>query len=107
MRLRLDEERGWGERRHRPRYGGICGQQYRRWWRTMGRRVYLRAARADHGGFRGSNGARTRLWKWELRSWPPRAAYPFQCATCRPDEQVEQDRARLFSFISKKLEDGH
>ena len=40
----------------------------RTWWRTEGRRAYPKARRlqitADAGG---SNGARLRLWKWELQ----------------------------------------
>ena len=42
-------------------------ESIRRWWRWMGTRSYPRAKRllvtADSGG---SNGARVRLWKWEL-----------------------------------------
>jgi len=43
-------------------------ESIRRWWRWMGRRSYFKAKRllitADSGG---SNGARVRLWKWELQ----------------------------------------
>jgi hypothetical protein len=42
----------------------------RRWWERMGRQAYPDAKRvlitADGGG---SNGARRRPWKWELRQW--------------------------------------
>ena len=42
----------------------------RRWWRSMGSRVYPGAEEllitADGGG---SNGTRCRLWKWELQAW--------------------------------------
>jgi hypothetical protein len=42
----------------------------RRWWERMGRQAYPAAQRvlitADGGG---SNGARLRLWKWELCQW--------------------------------------
>ena len=43
-------------------------ESIRRWWRWMARRSYPKARRllitADSGG---SNGARVRLWKWELQ----------------------------------------
>jgi len=75
----------------------------RQWWQPVGRARYPNATRllitADGGG---SNGSRVRLWKRELqklanelglrhRGQPPAARH----------QQVEQNRARLFSFISQ------
>ena len=70
-------------------------QAIRRWWRVMGRPVYRHAQSllitADAGG---SNGARLRLWKWELqrlanRTGPHHHGVPLPAG----HEQVEQDRA--------------
>ena len=48
--------------------GAFAVESIRRWWTTMGRPLYPDATRllvtADAGG---SNGARLRLWKWELQ----------------------------------------
>ena len=48
-------------------------QSIRRWWQQMGRPAYRKAQSllitADAGG---SNGARLRLWKWELQQFANR-----------------------------------
>ena len=66
-----------------------------RWWQKMGRPRYRRARSllitADAGG---SNGARLRLWKWELQQPANRTGLTITTSQLPPgDEQVEHDRA--------------
>lgn len=75
----------------------------RRWWRTMGRRVYPRARAlmitADSGG---SNGARTRLWKWELQKLATESGLTISVRHLPPGtSKWNKIEHRLFSFISK------
>lgn len=75
----------------------------RRWWRTMGRRVYPRAhalmITADSGG---SNGARTRLWKWELQKLATESGLSISVRHLPPGtSKWNKIEHRLFSFISK------
>jgi len=75
----------------------------RRWWRTMGRRVYPRARTllitADSGG---SNGARTRLWKWELQKLATESGLSISVRHLPPGtSKWNKIEHRLFSFISK------
>jgi hypothetical protein len=75
----------------------------RRWWRTMGRRVYPRARvltiTADSGG---SNGARIRLWKWELQKLATESGLSISVRHLPPGtSKWNKIEHRLFSFISK------
>jgi hypothetical protein len=75
----------------------------RRWWRTMGRRVYPRAhalmITADSGG---SNGTRTRLWKWELQRLATESDLSISVRHLPPGtSKWNKIEHRLFSFISK------
>jgi Rhodopirellula transposase DDE domain len=75
----------------------------RRWWRTMGRRVYPKADRlvitADSGG---SNGARTRLWKWELQKLATETGLSIHVRHLPPGtSKWNKIEHRLFSFISQ------
>jgi transposase len=75
----------------------------RRWWRTMGRRAYPRARTllitADSGG---SNGARTRLWKWELQKLATESGLSISVHHLPPGtSKWNKIEHRLFSFISK------
>jgi transposase len=75
----------------------------RRWWRTMGRRAYPRARTllitADSGG---SNGARTRLWKWELQRLAKETGLPISVRHLPPGtSKWNKIEHRLFSFISR------
>jgi hypothetical protein len=75
----------------------------RRWWRTMGRRRYPRArtllVTADSGG---SNGSRTRLWKWELQKLATETGLSI-CVRHLPPGTSKWNKIehRLFSFISQ------
>lgn len=78
-------------------------QSIRRWWYLMGRWTYPRARRllitADSGG---SNGARLRLWKWELQQLADETG--LQVAVCHfPPGTSKWNKIehRLFSFISQ------
>jgi hypothetical protein len=78
-------------------------ESIRRWWRWMGRRSYPQAQRllitADSGG---SNGARVRLWKWELQQLADETG--LEIAVCHfPPGTSKWNKIehRLFSFISQ------
>ncbi|MGB5196111.1 MAG: ISAzo13 family transposase [Candidatus Deferrimicrobium sp.] len=75
----------------------------RRWWRTMGRRAYPQARvlliTADSGG---SNGARTRLWKWELQRLAMESGLSISVCHLPPGtSKWNKIEHRLFSFISR------
>ena len=75
----------------------------RRWWRTMGRRVYPQARTllitTDSGG---SNGARTRLWKWEIQKLATESGLSISVRHLPPGtSKWNKIEHRLFSFISK------
>ena len=78
-------------------------ESIRRWWRWMGRRSYLQAKRllitADSGG---SNGARVRLWKWELRQLADETGLEISVCHFPPGtSKWNKIEHRLFSFISQ------
>lgn len=75
----------------------------RRWWRTMGRRAYPQAQSllitADSGG---SNGARRRLWKWELQKLATETGLSVSVCHFPPGtSKWNKIEHRLFSFISR------
>ena len=75
----------------------------RRWWRTMGRRAYPKARTllitADSGG---SNGDKTRLWKWELQRLATETGLSIAVRHFPPGtSKWNYIEHRLFSFISK------
>lgn len=75
----------------------------RRWWREMGRPAYRDATSllitADAGG---SNGPRTRLWKWELQRFADRTGLSITVCHYPPGtSKWNKIEHRLFSFISK------
>ncbi|MEK7402929.1 MAG: ISAzo13 family transposase [Gemmatimonadota bacterium] len=74
----------------------------RRWWAVMGRAAYPAARSlmitADAGG---SNGARSRLWKWELQAFANRTG--LQLTVCHFPPSTSKWNTiehRLFSFIA-------
>jgi transposase len=74
----------------------------RRWWRTMGRRLYPRARRllvtADAGG---SNGPKVRLWKVELQKLANELGMDISVCHFPPGtSKWNKIEHRLFSFIS-------
>jgi len=75
----------------------------RRWWQNMGRPRYPRARSllitADAGG---SNGARVRLWKWELQQLATRTGLAITVAHFPPGtSKWNKIEHRLFSYISR------
>ncbi len=75
----------------------------RRWWTTMGRRAYPKGRSllitADSGG---SNGARTRLWKWELQKLANESGLTIFVRHLPPGtSKWNKIEHRLFSFISR------
>jgi Rhodopirellula transposase DDE domain len=78
-------------------------ESIRRWWRGMGRPSYLKAKRllitADSGG---SNGARIRLWKWELQQLADETGLELSVCHFPPGTRKwNKVEHRLFSFISQ------
>ncbi len=78
-------------------------QTIRRWWRQMGRKAYPRARSlliiADSGG---SNGARVRLWKWELQKFANQTGLAIAVFHLPPGtSKWNKIEHRLFSFISQ------
>jgi transposase len=74
----------------------------RRWWQTMGRPVYRDATAlvitADAGG---SNGARLRLWKWELHQLANRTGLAITVCHFPPGtSKWNKIEHRLFSHIA-------
>jgi transposase len=78
-------------------------QSIRRWWQTMGRPVYPKGRSllitADSGG---SNGSRTRLWKWELQRLADETELDIAVRHFPPGtSKWNKIEHRLFSFISR------
>jgi len=74
----------------------------RRWWQRMGRPAYPRATSllitADAGG---SNGARLRLWKWELQQFATRTGLAITVCHFPPGtSKWNRIEHRLFSHIA-------
>ncbi len=74
-----------------------------RWWAKMGRAAYPKARSllitADAGG---SNGARSRLWKWELQRFADRSGLTISVCHFPPGtSKWNKIEHRLFSFITK------
>ncbi len=75
----------------------------RRWWCWMGRPSYPKAKQllvtADSGG---SNGARVRLWKWELQQFADETGLAVSVCHFPPGtSKWNKIEHRLFSFISQ------
>jgi len=75
----------------------------RRWWSRLGRKAYPKARSllilADSGG---SNGARVRLWKWELQRLANRTGLDIRVCHLPPGtSKWNKIEHRLFSYITK------
>jgi transposase len=75
----------------------------RRWWQTMGQKVYPKGKTllitADSGG---SNAARSRLWKWELQKLSDQTGLKiFVCHLPPGTSKWNKIEHRLFSFITQ------
>ena len=74
----------------------------RSWWQKMGRSAYADASHllitADGGG---SNGAKTRLWKWELQQFAKRTGLSITVCHYPPGtSKWNKIEHRLFSYIA-------
>jgi len=77
-------------------------ESVRRWWRWIGRRGYLTAARlllcADGGG---SNGSRNRAWKYHLQQFADQSGLAITVCHYPPGtSKWNKIEHRMFSFIS-------
>jgi Rhodopirellula transposase DDE domain len=75
----------------------------RKWWRYMGKKAYPQAdslmITADSGG---SNGARVRLWKYELQRFADETGLTIQVSHFPPGtSKWNKIEHRLFSFITQ------
>ncbi len=82
--------------------GAFAVASIRGWWRAEGRRLYRTAASilitADAGG---SNGARLRLWKWELQRLADETGLALSVCHFPPGtSKWNKVEHRLFSFIT-------
>jgi transposase len=82
--------------------GSFAVHAIRRWWSRMGRPAYARATSllitADAGG---SNGARLRLWKWELQRFADRTGLAITVCHFPPGtSKWNKIEHRLFSHIA-------
>ena len=82
---------------------GFAVHAIRRWWRVMGRGAYpdTRALliTADAGG---SNGARVRLWKWELQQFATRTGLTITVCHFPPGtSKWNKIEHRLFAQIAR------
>jgi hypothetical protein len=83
--------------------GAFAVATIRRWWQRMGQPAYPKARSllitADSGG---SNGARVRLWKWELQQFANDSGLVIHVSHLPPGtSKWNQIEHRLFSFISQ------
>jgi hypothetical protein len=81
----------------------FAAQSIRRWWESMGAEAYPKAGRllitADSGG---SNGARVRLWKFELQKLADQTGLKISICHLPPGtSKWNKIEHRLFSFISQ------
>ena len=99
----LTRNRGWVSVGIDHDTAAFAVNSIRRWWRTMGWSAYRRATSllimADAGG---SNGARLRLWKWELQKLADRTRLSITVCHFPPGtSKWNKIEHRLFSFISR------
>ena len=99
----LEQNTGWVNVGVDHDTASFAVESIRRWWYTMGQPVYPRAKRllitADSGG---SNGARLRLWKWELQKLADETGLHIAVSHFPPGtSKWNKIEHRLFSFISQ------
>jgi hypothetical protein len=99
----LTHNRGWVSVGIDHDTAAFAVHSVRRWWRTMGRAGYRQAQSllitADAGG---SNGTRSRLWKWELQKLADQTRLSIAVCHFPPGtSKWNMIEHRLFSFISR------
>jgi transposase len=99
----LSQNKGWVSVGVDKDTATFAVESIRRWWKTMGEKVYPRAKRllitADSGG---SNGSRVRLWKVELQKLSTETGLSISICHFPPGtSKWNKIEHRLFSFISQ------
>jgi Rhodopirellula transposase DDE domain len=99
----LSQNKGWVSVGVDKDTAAFAVESIRRWWKTMGHKVYPRAKRllitADSGG---SNGSRIRLWKIELQKLSNETGLSISVCHFPPGtSKWNKIEHRLFSFISQ------
>jgi transposase len=99
----LSQNKGWVSVGVDKDTAAFAVESIRRWWKTMGKKVYPRAKRllitADSGG---SNGSRVRLWKVELQKLSNETGLSISVCHFPPGtSKWNKIEHRLFSFISQ------
>jgi transposase len=99
----LSQNKGWVSVGVDKDTAAFAVESIRRWWKTMGHKVYPKAKRllitADSGG---SNGSRVRLWKIELQNLSNETGlYISVCHFPPGTSKWNKIEHRLFSFISQ------
>ncbi|OIP87656.1 MAG: ISAzo13 family transposase [Syntrophaceae bacterium CG2_30_49_12] len=99
----LSQNKGWVSVGVDKDTAAFAVESIRRWWKTMGHKVYPMAKRllitADGGG---SNGSRVRLWKTELQKLSNETGLSiFICHFPPGTSKWNKIEHRLFSFISQ------
>ena len=99
----LSQNKGWVSVGVDKDTAACAVESIRRWWKTMGNKVYPRAKRllitADSGG---SNGSRIRLWKVELQKFSNETGLSISVCHFPPGtSKWNKIEHRLFSFISQ------
>jgi transposase len=99
----LSRNKGWVSVGVDKDTASFAVESIRRWWNTMGNRVYHLAKRllitADSGG---SNGSRVRLWKMELQNFSNETGLSISVCHFPPGtSKWNKIEHRLFSFISQ------
>ena len=98
----LQRDEGWVSVGIDPDTASFAVNAIRRWWQQMGRAAYRHARSlvitADAGG---SNGARLRLWKWELQRFANRTGLTITvCHFPAGTSKWNRIEHRLFSHIA-------
>jgi hypothetical protein len=99
----LDRNRGWVSVGITHDTASFAVETIRKWWRHMGKPAYRHATSlmitADSGG---SNGARVRLWKYELQRFANASGLTLHVSHFPPGtSKWNKIEHRLFSFITK------
>jgi len=99
----LSQNKGWVNVGMDKDTAAFAVESIRRWWETMGHKVYPQAKRllitADSGG---SNGSRVRLWKTELQRLSNETGLSISVCHFPPGtSKWNKIEHRLFSFISQ------
>lgn len=99
----IDKNKGWINLGIDHDTAEFAVKSIRKWWMKIGKSKYPKAKTltitADSGG---SNGYRTRLWKWEIQKFSNKTGLSIRVRHFPPGtSKWNKIEHRLFSFISK------